>query len=699
MPKTWATNRTTQPSNSAVPDMFIVVPSGSTKPATGARTPRSSRAAASAVGRVAALELVEKAVTSTGRISLNVSMGLRRARNRSQIDIVPNRCSSMTRMQPADEQAERDHDVPADLHHDAVDHGRHRVGREPEREVHDAGHEVVDEAESRPELLAPVLAQLDRGGADEDREQDQRQHVAEAVAVVADEGAEQVPRHEHLDDRHRRHVRLSRALRDVLGGRAAVLLEELGPGLGRQRSAGLDHVHHDEAERHGDRHVQEEQHEGAHRERTERREVLELGDAHGERREDERDDHEEQHPQEDLPDRVEHERRELAGACEEVRREVADEQRDAARQRADHEADQDPVGKPGARVRRHVVVPRHRPAPAMVTSGAAMKLLLLIATAILAGCSTIGPAAEQLYPAHAVSDERVPVILIPGLLGSRLARAGDDTEAWPGGTRKLLTSDYAELALRIDPETLEPVDDGLVPSGIFEGAAGRDFYRRLMRELHQAGGYRQMSTGRPVVQQRARLYVFTYDWRQDIVKTVGKLDELIEQIRRDYRRPSPARRRRRAQHGRARRALLRALRHGGRAGRQLVSGHRARPLEAAPRRAARHAEPGHRHRRPQVPERVPRGAFRAADRGRRDHAVHLPALSASAGGMGRQHQRQAARLRRLRRGFLAPLSNGRSSTTASSAAWTAAATSGRRRTSSSAGSRSASSAAAASHGR
>ena len=97
--------------------------------------------------------------------------------------------------------------------------------------------------------------------------------------------------------------------------------------------------------------------------------------------------------------------------------------------------------------------------------------------ALLAGCASVGPAAEQLYPAHAASDERVPVILIPGLLGSRLAHAGDGVEAWPGGTRKLLTSDYAELALRIDPETLEPLDDGLVPSGIFEGAAGRDFYR------------------------------------------------------------------------------------------------------------------------------------------------------------------------------------------------------------------------------
>ncbi len=164
-------------------------------------------------------------------------------------------------------------------------------------------------------------------------------------------------------------------------------------------------------------------------------------------------------------------------------------------------------------------------------------LAILCCAAFLGGCATLGPAAEQLYPAHAASGERVPVILIPGMLGSRLARAGDGVEVWPGGTRKLLTSDYAELALRIDPETLEPVDDGLVPSGIFEGAAGRDFYGGLMRRLREAGGYRQMRPGWPVVQQRARLYVFTYDWRQDIVKTVRKLDELIEQIRNDYRDP------------------------------------------------------------------------------------------------------------------------------------------------------------------
>ena len=119
----------------------------------------------------------------------------------------------------------------------------------------------------------------------------------------------------------------------------------------------------------------------------------------------------------------------------------------------------------------------------MLTSAAVMRLILLVAATLLAGCTALGPAAERLYPAHAASEDRMPVILIPGLLGSRLARARDGVEIWPGGTGKLLTSDYTDLALRIDPETLEPFDDGLVPSSIFEGAVGKDFYGRIMQEL------------------------------------------------------------------------------------------------------------------------------------------------------------------------------------------------------------------------
>jgi pimeloyl-ACP methyl ester carboxylesterase len=82
--------------------------------------------------------------------------------------------------------------------------------------------------------------------------------------------------------------------------------------------------------------------------------------------------------------------------------------------------------------------------------------------------------------------------------------------------------------------TLEPLDDGLVPSGLFDAAIGMDFYGRIVKALREVGNYQLSTPGRPVVDQRARLYVFTYDWRQDNVVTARKLDALIEEIRRDY---------------------------------------------------------------------------------------------------------------------------------------------------------------------
>jgi pimeloyl-ACP methyl ester carboxylesterase len=164
------------------------------------------------------------------------------------------------------------------------------------------------------------------------------------------------------------------------------------------------------------------------------------------------------------------------------------------------------------------------------------RFALLPSLALVAACQFGGPRPDlaQIYQAHALNERRVPVILVPGMLGSRLARRDTGEERWPGSTAKLLTSRYEDLALRIDPQTLEPVDDGLVPSGLFEEAAGRDYYGKLLRLLREVGGYLPSDPGQHVVAQRARLYVFTYDWRQDVVRNARLLDQFIEQIRRDY---------------------------------------------------------------------------------------------------------------------------------------------------------------------
>ncbi len=232
--------------------------------------PSRSRHTVSAAGSVALLELVENAVTSTSLICRKNSAWTASGeiaqpeRHRAEQVQQQHRCAAH------DEKPERDQDVEADLDDHAENHRRYGIGREPQREMHDAGHEVARRYRVRPAACACVRLGSDRpGGADQDREHDQRQHVAEHVALVADERAEQVARHEHVDDAAwgHPHVRLARL--DVRAGLAAVLLHQAGRRRLLQSPARIEQVHHDQAERGRNRHVDEEQRERAAGQRPE----------------------------------------------------------------------------------------------------------------------------------------------------------------------------------------------------------------------------------------------------------------------------------------------------------------------------------------------------------------------------------------------------------------------------------------------
>ncbi len=167
--------------------------------------------------------------------------------------------------------------------------------------------------------------------------------------------------------------------------------------------------------------------------------------------------------------------------------------------------------------------------------GAPTRIAALLLAALVAGCATTRvPDLARLYQAHVAARHAAPVIIVPGVLGSRLVDGRTGEEAWPGSTARLLTSGYADLALAIDPATLEPVDDGLVATALFDRAAGQDFYGRVVEALEQAGGYTAGRPGEPVAPGVAHWYAFPYDWRQDNVVTVRRLDALIDQIRRDH---------------------------------------------------------------------------------------------------------------------------------------------------------------------
>lgn len=79
--------------------------------------------------------------------------------------------------------------------------------------------------------------------------------------------------------------------------------KETVAGFGVDVCAGLEQVHHEETERDPGGHVQAEQEEGAGGERAESIQALELNDAEGERRKDERDNDEKQETEKDLAER------------------------------------------------------------------------------------------------------------------------------------------------------------------------------------------------------------------------------------------------------------------------------------------------------------------------------------------------------------------------------------------------------------
>lgn len=167
-----------------------------------------------------------------------------------------------------------------------------------------------------------------------------------------------------------------------------------------------------------------------------------------------------------------------------------------------------------------------------------LALACLALALVLVGCSREQPDLEHLYAMSMPNPAQPPVVLVHGIMGSRLQNQKNRQEVWPGSFGRLAWSDYPELALAIDAKRLEPVGSSLRPYAITDAAVGRDFYGRILDTLTRIGGYRLARPGTPATTGERRVYVLLYDWRQDNVVSARALDDLIETIRRDYRQPN-----------------------------------------------------------------------------------------------------------------------------------------------------------------
>ncbi len=156
----------------------------------------------------------------------------------------------------------------------------------------------------------------------------------------------------------------------------------------------------------------------------------------------------------------------------------------------------------------------------------------LVAGLLVSGCAA-APRADfaQLYSQRAALVGRPPLIVIPGVMGSRLLREEDRHEVWPGRLPALLTGkSFRALALPVGLR--HPSTDGraLVPGGLFDQLGGRSFYSDLVRALERYGHYRCAPP--ESIDATTDCVLLGWDWRRDFVAAAQRLGAAVDQLRR-----------------------------------------------------------------------------------------------------------------------------------------------------------------------
>ena len=164
---------------------------------------------------------------------------------------------------------------------------------------------------------------------------------------------------------------------------------------------------------------------------------------------------------------------------------------------------------------------------------------LLVLCLLLTACQTNKPDLARLYRSNNHSNiEQPPVILIHGIMGSKLRDINSLEEIWFGNLIQLLFSNFASIKLAIDDQTLEPINDQLEAYEIADQAAGTDFYRAIIDTLQNFAGYQLSLPGQFNPDVKRKLYLFNYDWRQDNQVSAKKLSLFIKQIQSDHQNPN-----------------------------------------------------------------------------------------------------------------------------------------------------------------
>lgn len=127
-----------------------------------------------------------------------------------------------------------------------------------------------------------------------------------------------------------------------------------------------------------------------------------------------------------------------------------------------------------------------------------------------------------------------PIIVIPGVLGSRLVNSKTGEVAWP----KFTGTNSQLLALPITSANFAENRDDLIATEIVDRAKffrltpEIGFYDSLLTALEQSGGYQRGNIDNPASDgDHDTYYVFPYDWRRDNVESAQLLMQKIIKLK------------------------------------------------------------------------------------------------------------------------------------------------------------------------
>lgn len=152
----------------------------------------------------------------------------------------------------------------------------------------------------------------------------------------------------------------------------------------------------------------------------------------------------------------------------------------------------------------------------------------------------VGDLAEKAFQYEGL--ERNPVIVIPGIFGSRLVEETSNDVVWGAFTGKGALEKYSSekaqlLSLPMEQgKSLAELKDNVVPAGALETINVRllglpihvNGYKDMIDALEKAGYYNDVS-GNSDGRRYNTCFTFGYDFRRDLVETAAQLEIFIQE--------------------------------------------------------------------------------------------------------------------------------------------------------------------------